>query len=380
MASDYAVAEAYIGAHFDTSNEPPRFRRVQARYSHLPAWVQFSTWLREHRLDVSYDSTPQRITWNPDSVLSVAHGNTRFSLTSWMASKGTLNTDVRVRRRLWLELETPTPLAPHEWHRRFLYPFRHFLTLLTTAANSLESFTAILEDAAGDARPRPVSVFNDTIGPDISGATWLPPSDMLIHLGDIESDFRRVLDQWFVIYERLRPICDSFFSLAYNPPVYVDQQFLGAIQAAEAYHREAVRPYKIDPATHERRVNAILASAPDEHREWLRDVLAAAGEPSLRERLGSLLERTDDVIGPLLADRSAFLRTAILTRHQLTHPVTRKSELLPGPNAIYRLYRTLSFILRRCLLHELGFTSEQCQEFFARNRDYAWAKTDLRDE
>jgi hypothetical protein len=200
---------------------------------------------------------------------------------------------------------------------------------------------------------------------------------MLFHLGDIEADYCRFLAGWFSTYEQCRGICDDFFGLSYNPPTYIEQQFLSVIQAVESFHREIVKPYKIDKAIHEARTKRILDSAlTQEDKDWLEPVLAAAVEPSLRERLEDLMIRGDDIVGPLVRDRVQFLRVATRARHAMTHRLTARMDDIPGSNAIARLARALSFLFRRCLLAEIGLTPAEYNPLFARNRDYQWAKRD----
>ena len=339
----YAVNEAYVGAHFEEPTGPPAVRHVQAEYSDLLNWVRFSPWAASHNLDVDILSEPRGITWRPDISLSASHQGATLTLTSWMEPEGRFHEDVRVRRRLSLGIESPEPLTTYEWHRRYLHPFRHFLALGTTRATTLSSFTVIPDIPEGGV-PQLVSVFNYYIGPSVKGPKWFTPSDALFHLGDIEGSFSTVLARWFVVYEKLRPVCDQFFGLAYNPPTYVDQRLLTLVSAAEAYHRETVGP-----------------------RKGL----------SLHDRLTSLLGRADDIAGPLVKDRAAFLKQVVRTRNMLTHLTTKDAHQIPGPNAIYRLSRTLNFVLRRCLLRDLELAPEQCQALFARNRDYIWAKEDV---
>lgn len=337
-AARYAIEEAFVGAHLDCDCGAPKFRHVVVDFSHLRAWARFAAWYREHAVHVEIGGN--RVTWGDGGKLSVSHRDATLTLTIWIAPEGDFHDNVRVKRHLWLELESSEALSTDEWHRRFLYPFRHFLTLGTMRANTLSLFSVVPENSEHGI---PIRVYNYFVGRDATKPAWLTPSDLLLHLGDIESDFAPALRRWFAFYERFHFICDNFFGLAYHPPTYVDQRFVTVVQACESYHREVVN---------------------------------TGGNASLKVRLTALLDRTNDVIAPIVTDPAAFLTDVVRTRNALVHPATKTADKVPNPNAIGLLYRRLSLMLQRCLLHELGLGSEQCQKLFWRTRQYTWLRAE----
>src|SRR5207247_1325969 len=149
-----------------------------------------------------------------------------------------------------------------------------------------------------------IAVYNYFVGRDRSDEPSLTPSDMLLPLGEVEAAFPEMLARWLAFYERFHFICDRFFCLAYHPPTYIDQHFVTLTQVCESYHREVV-------AAESRKV-------------------------PLAVRLTALLDRTDDVIGPLVTDRAAFVSEVVRTRNALVHPATKTANKVPSPNAIYR--------------------------------------------
>jgi len=93
-----------------------------------------------------------------------------------------------------------------------------------------------------------------------------------------------------------------------------------------------------------------------------------------------LLDVADDVTGPLICDGKGFVQKVCDTRNYFTHysPELR-NKLLRGME-MHRANEALSYIIKRCLLTEFGFSAEDCVRLFRRNRRYRFAVARLAGE
>jgi hypothetical protein len=194
-------------------------------------------------------------------------------------------------------------------------------------------------------------------------------TNVLFTLKDINS-FDATIGKWLSVSEELLTMSNLFFGSQYNPAKYTETRFLTSAQAAEIYHRLRYKNNVLPKAEHQRQVKTILEIAPQEYRGWLKTALAFSNEPRLLQRLKDLLDLTSDVLLPLVKDKDKFATKVKDTRNYYTHyNQTLKRKAAQGEE-LHWVNEALFFLLQRCFLHELGFSSEQCVELFSRNRRY----------
>ena len=176
---------------------------------------------------------------------------------------------------------------------------------------------------------------------------------MLFTLGDIHEDFGRFVGEWFGKAERLGPVYDLYFATAYGSPAYLDDRFLSLVQGVEAYHRRALGTTELPDEEHERRIEEVVSTAPDAHRNWLRGQLVYSNEPGLRKRLAEILRRDPEVMKPIFGDNSKK-RDGFMYKVVEATTGMREGELLglkwadvdllasPGAAGALRVRRTLT--------------------------------------
>lgn len=127
--------------------------------------------------------------------------------------------------------------------------------------------------------------------------------------------------------------------LPFQEDLHYEQRFLNYCQLLEAFHRRTIGGTAKTETEFQTDLATILASVPEQFREWLDRKLGYANEYTLFERIGDLWSRYNDVTTQFPMKEKGFCHRVTFVRNYLTH-----FKLKPGekpPEAIEVI--TLSF-------------------------------------
>ncbi|MGH9446774.1 MAG: HEPN domain-containing protein, partial [Terriglobia bacterium] len=120
-------------------------------------------------------------------------------------------------------------------------------------------------------------------------------------------------------------------------------------------------------AEEERRLQGILSILTPSDSQWLLDRLGARPHPPFQNILTEPLKEHGDVMTPLISGRqSGFVNEVMNTLH---YAIRRDHEigLVTSFGAdLYWMTEKLRFLMKACVLRELGFSSEKVQSLFQR--------------
>jgi hypothetical protein len=153
-----------------------------------------------------------------------------------------------------------------------------------------------------------------------------------------------------------------------GPPTSREQEFENLTRVLETHHRLVAGP-AAQTREHLERLEAILSSAPEEHREWLEIRLEYSHEPTLSQRLKIAHARCPEIATRAVGNsdaRSSFVRKVSLTRNYETQldPGNRE-EAARGAELVALTYQ-LRALVEITLLLEIGFSCEEIAAIFER--------------
>jgi hypothetical protein len=160
-----------------------------------------------------------------------------------------------------------------------------------------------------------------------------------------------------------------FFTISLGMDLYLESQFLLAVQSAELFHRRKFPIESNDLTAHQARLREIISSVPvEEDRNWLRARLAFSHEPTLKMRLSELM----DFAGPDLRNflRPLFVKSVGDTRNFLTHYDDRLAAVAASGEDLWRLTQETIALIEYCFFRELGFASAEVFELCKRLQRY----------
>jgi hypothetical protein len=100
-------------------------------------------------------------------------------------------------------------------------------------------------------------------------ATWHDLADVTV---------QGLVGRWFELVGQLEKTINYLLIPHHAPYLYTDDHLMTAFVAMEAYHRACIGGTALDPDEFLKRVKAVVAPAPDEHRDWLRRMLAGRNQ------------------------------------------------------------------------------------------------------
>ncbi len=370
VSRDYIIHLCFVSAHL--TEEELRFKKLVVRYSRLVDWVRTSG------LTITkYENESNKLQLDyilPEEIKAVTSKGT-VSIDFSFTTKGDFFDEMHLRQSISMEIVADGEYEFDDLQLRYIRPFQNFLTLATTKPNSIVSVQdyskhiSFEESDGTDVIETPIEVIFPQRHLEAKPDKLLIPDYMLFTLHDL-ANFQSTVEQWLNVSDELDSVCNLFFGVMYNSNMYLEQEFLNIVQAVESYHRRRMKNNVLPKDEHKARIRAILSEAPDEHRDWLREVLNYSNEPRLKHRLSELFDKADIILTPLIGNKEEFAKKVGDTRNYLTHYDKYLKDKAAKRGEITLLTIQLSYMLQAYLLFELGFSQEKCAEVFRRNQGY----------
>ncbi len=354
---------AYLGAHLATT-ESRTFKRAVVDLTDLIVWAGDSGIAEEFgpepvELSISVSNPPPLRADVGFGSLSLRHG---WSTTGdAVRSRG-------IEKSVGFVVELDGALAMEDWLARVVNPLRHFLTFATDRPNEVTQLTfktLIYDEVHGSdvhTEYRKVSV-HDSIAP-------ANDFEFLFDARTLGSAFAATLKTWFAIYARQGPILDLYLGPSYRPGTFAENHFLNAVAAAEGYHRATFPNALVPAAQHRARLKVIADAASPEDRAWLQERLAFSNEPTLRNRLVDLHERTMQIVSGVLGSAEDFAGPIVRARNALTHRGNGTPKPTEPVPELWRLTEQTNFLITACLLLDLGFDEMSAVNATRRSRRF----------
>jgi ApeA N-terminal domain 1 len=193
----------------------------------------------------------------------------------------------------------------------------------------------------------------------------------------IRERFEQVVAGWFAFEQSDR---EAFLILneyvRASGRLLAEDRLLYLARVIELYHRGASRfeQVVIPKSEQRKRVRAILEAAPDEHTDWLQNVLSRSNEKTLRERITDLVEAFGEALAPIVGAGGVeeFAATVTDNRNYFTHYSShlRERGRVLGGIELRQLTQRLTMVVRACVLREMNFSNVEIRALLQRDREY----------
>lgn len=190
------------------------------------------------------------------------------------------------------------------------------------------------------------------------------PAEAIFTLKNIE--FAPVLSKWFEVRQQFLATCNMVIGAMYlSDPGYLNSQVVTAVTAAEAMHRALSPDPPIPTAEFKQIKKGLVASLPEERRQWLREKLGR-NDHTLKQRLDDLVSRPDaDVMAALLPNPQAWAVDATKSRNGIAHEGASEADLL----LMYAVVVVTQAVVKMNLFHQLGVPADRLKYAMATNRN-----------
>ena len=181
---------------------------------------------------------------------------------------------------------------------------------------------------------------------------------MLFLYRDIEGQIEEMLANWLHSYKVFGPALDGYFTSMANTSQYLEDEFLQRARGIETIHRRSSTDTVMPKEEFEELVAHLVASSPNDRREWLKGELKYANGLSLRRRLRLMIEPFERFFGDHRQQR-AFVNNVVITRNYLTHYDTSLENQAAEGRELLQLTRKLEVLLQLHMLQFIGFDAGQ---------------------
>jgi hypothetical protein len=337
--SSYLPVRVFLGAAFPTTQDI-RFRVATFGVRFLLEW------LGSDGLQFSDD----KVGYVPPAPIKVDLADALLSIERTATSRlGPF--EAGYEEQAMVVLSAKECLSTEEWHERYFHPLVNLLTLATgqsSGRTSLRFWHAPGEPQ--DPREVPIEVLERRIYSPQFSSVSVAPHEMHFTYEDVTQEWELLMQKWFALMKKAGAAANLFFSVTYNPDMYVEQKFMSIVQALEVFHRCTTPNIDIPEVEHQKRVSDILTSVPENLRNWLKRRLSFSNEPNLEKRLTELVDATGDVVTPFLANKNGFIRRVVDTRNYLVHRNPKLQVRSVREADLWKYSFVLSLVMRAALL------------------------------
>ncbi len=359
----FAVGRVYCGIHANSLDEL-KFSEYRINYTYLEDWFRnIGLGLPEEvegGFFIGYE--PNIATKVSPLKFEIQNQEATIEITS--TPEWNLNfQECKIRIETIMTVFCKSPISFAEVSNKVLDPFRDFLNLATAHPNSVTSLSAQVED-------RQIVIHNQSVYERQTRSSDFYQGLMLFSAKDIADDPASYINRWFAVEQEMKDVCELFFGVHYDQGAFATNKFLNVIQALEAYSRVRHGEYKICKEDHKHRSNAIVKSAPDEYKDWLRQALSYANNKSLKEYLINLVEKAKPLSERLFSNPDEFSKWVVDTRNYLTHRDAEGKKRIARGDTLDLMIYSLLWLFRIHFLLEAGFNYDQCNELLKQNNNF----------
>lgn len=370
------LLNAFTRQQIHSTSEPERFRHVLAvnrvllgthrpktRFPRATVWFgALSDFMTDTAISVT-PGPPPRATWEPPTRQIIRVADLAIQFKHAIDFSGGYR-GVRMRDDLRVEFRARRGREALDWQKAIdvIDVFVGFCTMQPAAFERISLFDHRNGEVEYRYRLRSFS------GPE-SGRPWLRQDSFGSYLG-------MALENWYA-YRDSSP--EAFFMIAeyvaFGGNLNWADRLLLLARFLEVHHRRSRKGGLLPKATHKARMKAIVSSAPSEHRAWLEKALASSNSLSLYERLNEIGASLGNGLTPMLGgDLQKFSRRVTETRNYYTHYSSSLKAKAAQEWDLVILAKRLWFVVRGCVLVELGFSPKQAIEALQLDADWDWLR------
>jgi hypothetical protein len=370
MTNSYnGVYAVIVGAHL--SRESLAFDKATVTFTHLLDWTEWpglpvaSSVDGAETLFMLKAGTRHHKTYPLSNAILHLEENRQFTREAQSFS---------VRQEAQFTVELTEPMEWLSLAQGYVTPLNDFLSLATSTASDFESIRVHVPGDPDDVMPS--LAFQSLHMQRNTSARRLEPIEMLVTLSDTGQS-NGFFATWFDVSETHRHTIQQLLASQYAPFEWADSTFLAATRAADAFHR---RKFKEQPYKHDQ-INSVVEVI----KEWVTDgdlqeyatrVIKGGNYFPQQDQLYKLLEYSGPVGRDILDAMPHFIKAVKDIRNGLTHP---NSQANPGALYRHRVEQGFRWILRACLLKEIGFDDQKIQSLLDRNSVYSFDLGELAD-
>lgn len=353
----YIVLRAYVGAWCDLDEEMT-FSRIHLRLTNLHEWLMMNGISVDDNFD-DFMAGRFSLSFNapePFSVVLPSGAMLSFHLAYSSPSVSLAPTDVSFSQHAYLRLDA-NDIAPLGDLLATTTAFQRLLSVAADQPCEVTSLVGFTPDVIIDGREMPIDIYTGrTSRP--RPTEDVPSYRMLFTFNDVRSRFSDMVANWLTEDQRLDPALNLYDALMAGAYQHADGRFLATAQAIEALHRRLF-PEKREMSDDEFTAlcGELAEASPPHRRNWVKQRLQHANEPTLRRRVRDLVELFKSYFGTP-QERNRFVNDVVNARNRLTHLPTDSDDKPIDGKSLILMQKKLEVLFQLHVLRQLGFDDE----------------------
>lgn len=372
-------AEAVVEAHISASAEgtEPTFTGVRLELQWLPAWARARGIATRHvtatrRTEVAAQpyELERAVLPSGETVSIVQEARTSHR-----------SRDFQITQHVRIAVTGTSPAGWTELLNRWLQPLQVLLWLSTGVTGRVEHIE-LAGPRDGERSTEWARLWASLVEPAQTSEREVHPGDVLLFANELPRGFGPGLTRWLSLWEDLRHVLGPLYGRAAAPFAYANDRFYTAAAAIEAYHRYCVGSERdLGRAEHRQRVDRIdelTARYAPELRSWAVNAVKPFNRVPFWRRIVDIAEVFPVVREHLFGDRLvAFAKSVEAARHGHAHALVASGPI-EGGEQLYVSADVLVWLLRACLLVDLGIPVERVEERLLGHDRFAWTARRLK--
>lgn len=251
-----------------------------------------------------------------------------------------------------------------ELNDRFVYPLQNFFTFAMNHPASVERWVNHVSDDAAGEDTNSVDInyprYFSGLTPDEDGSSYRP----LFYLEHVRDRLPSVFAAWLDASVRFKDTFNLYFGVQYSRRMFTDWRFQTILHALTLYGQPRTRK-----ASRDERLNAIFESVGAEDAEYLTKLLTTSLLLNAENVLLDLMEEHGSQIEWLFGRScTAFVGRVTNTLNYLLHRDPINGFAASQGNRLYYLTETLGWLMKLCLMKEIGFSKDERKQLIERHQ------------
>lgn len=382
---EFTVNLIVEGHHFSKKDDI-KFRHVTLSYSYLDVWMNKDNF----KFKTSSDSAAYSISYSPFQPVTASDSEVEieFGFGHMYPGLDACTRQVSLSDEAYIRV---TPLQDQSIDELFLYS-NHYLPMFLTLASEHPNYPLNVRGTLVDVYevedlPLEVKMHYTLRGAGRANAE-LYAGHLLFSYDDVKDNLETYLQTWIELCRTMPTVVSLVSRLLYDTGGFTDVTFLLLAQTLEAYHRHRYGGVYVSEQEYQpilealkQAVDQVQADQPvlsPAHKAKLKSSLEFAFEYSFRKRLKEICSKRlhdyEEVIEDLYGSADWFVNTIKETRDFLTHRlVERRPQVVPA-YALNDYNLNTLFLLRLCLLVDIGLPKQTIMRLLKDSLAYDRAK------
>lgn len=371
-----------IGAHINSADDEAIFDKSYFRFDEIETWLEHSPFTDTFDIDTRTLSVLAEI---PQETAFASH--TDFEVSSI----GNLYRNNDQSTRFLIDAPSQVAITPRKpeslsWHLDRAVRIQELASLCTghfLPLTSLELRGPDVELDGGGTRPTEAHFYARMIHGETRNDAKPKRRTPIVTGLELVRFNPQAVQLWFDQFAVFDPALRLFFTITGERMIFTNIWLLLAIQALEVFHRrtsvETVIPEHKFAEFAEAMVAAIPRDTAPDMREKLESLYRFANEPSLKQRLRSIVASLTDAFGEAPGGfNGKFLRKLVDTRNYYTHFSEELTLRTLDGEEMYWATRRVVLLLTLLFLQRLGIAADDIKPLLQRHHEFAqlWAKAD----